>query len=113
MNGLADTPEIFIFFYEYKTFIELLPIFIYGAFAGLASYLNGSDENKNIGKVFKVAMFNSVLCAAIYGLSRELGLSYLAAISLGAFISLMGLDKTLDIGDKVLSLIRSTKKDKE
>ena len=108
MHGISDNPELLIFFSQFKTLIELLPIFIYGAVAGLASYLNSdSKERKNFIRLFKVILFNSILCATIYGLALEFGLSYLAAVSLGAFVSLMGLDKTLDVGDKLFSLIRS------
>lgn len=90
---------------HFKDYNELFPILFVGLFAGLASYY-ADDSRKKIVKVVLTSLFLTLL---VFTLLTMADLPYLAKVGISAGAGYFGIDKSLELIQKLLSLKNQNK----
>lgn len=92
---------------QFSDFKELIPIFCVGLFAGLASYY-ADDSNKKITKIVITSTFLTLLVFTILTMAD---LPYLAKVGISAGAGYFGIEKSLELIQKLLSLKNQRKEE--
>lgn len=103
---------------NYLAMLEYLPLILVGFFMGLFKALRAEvlreDENDttiaskfDVVKVFVIEGINgAIFCFVIYGLLSLSDLPYIFKVCVGALISYLGIDKAMELVEKVLNIKR-------
>lgn len=105
VNGLLEI------FPNLKHYLELMPICMVGLIAGVASYFGDGDEQRCFRRGVKAVVTSMFLCVVTYAmLGMVEGIPYLAKVGVGATIGYFGIDKTIELLQK-LNIIKKETKD--
>lgn len=93
-----------------KHYLELVPICMVGLIAGVASYFGDGDEQRCLTRGIKAIITSTFLCIVTYSmLAMVEGIPYLAKVGVGATIGYFGIDKTIDLLQKLRGVKDATK----
>lgn len=92
---------------QFSDFKELIPILFVGLFAGLASYY-ADDSNKKIAKIIITSTFLTLL---VFTILTAADLPYLARVGISAGAGYFGIDKSLELIQRLLSLKNQRKEE--
>lgn len=97
-----------------KHYTQLLPVCFVGIFAGIVNYLQVKrndcdlDDRYNIKATLKTVITSTFLTLLTYSILTATNLPYLACVGISATVGYFGLDKAIEIVQKIISL-RSNK----
>ena len=101
---------------NFLDFLEYLPLILVGFFMGLfkalrAEVLREDEEDESVTSKFDVLKIfivegiqGAVFCFVIYGLLSLTELPYIFKVCVGALIAYLGVDKAMELVEKVLSI---------
>lgn len=91
---------------QIENYIELIPVVFVGLFAGLISYLQSEEENQNkkMKYIFKVIITSSFLTLIVFSILTATNLPYLACVGISAGVGYFGIDKAIEVAQKLISL---------
>lgn len=101
---------------NFLDFLEYLPLILVGFFMGLfkalrAEVLREDEEDESaiskfdVLKIFIVeGIQGAVFCFVVYGLLSLTELPYIFKVCVGALIAYLGIDKAMELVEKVLSI---------
>lgn len=101
---------------NFLDFLEYLPLILVGFFMGLfkalrAEVLREDEEDESVTSKFDVLKIfivegiqGAVFCFVVYGLLSLTELPYIFKVCVGALISYLGIDKAMELVEKVLSI---------
>lgn len=101
---------------NFLDFLEYLPLILVGFFMGLfkalrAEVLREDEEDESVTSKFDVLKIfivegiqGAVFCFVVYGLLSLTELTYIFKVCVGALISYLGIDKAMELVEKVLSI---------
>lgn len=101
---------------NFLDFLEYLPLILVGFFMGLfkalrAEVLREDEEDESVTSkfdVFKIFIVEgiqgAVFCFVVYGLLSLTELPYIFKVCVGALIAYLGIDKAMELVEKVLSI---------
>lgn len=93
---------------ELSYYLSFLPIILVGLFSGVASYYK--DENDKKKHLINVVLTSCFLCFLTYSLLSDINsMGYVSKIGIAAAVGYFGIDKTLDLIQKVFEIIRQSK----
>lgn len=88
-----------------KHYLELIPVSLVALFAGIISYFNGVDKaQRSKSYAIKVIITSAFLALTAYTILSATDLPYLAKVGISAMIGFFGIDKTIELVQKLLSL---------
>lgn len=88
-------------------YIELLPVCFVGIFAGFISYLQIDAEEKKQGSfkhILRVVITSSFLTLVVFSILTATNLPYLACVGISAGVGYFGIDKAIDLAQKLINL---------
>lgn len=91
-------------------YIELVPIVVLGLFAGLAKFFQldeDSTKKATLRVLFGFSLSSMVVCTIIYAALDSTALTYLTKFAIAGLVAFFGIDKALDIAQRLLSLRNS------
>ena len=87
-------------------YLELMPVTLMGLLSGIVSYFNGSAKDSN--NAYKQAIKNILTCAFLailsYSILSATDLPYLAKVGISCAIGYFGIDKAIEIVQKIIAL---------
>lgn len=101
---------------NFLDFLEYLPLILVGFFMGLfkalrAEVLREDEEDESVTSKFDVLKIfivegiqGAVFCFVVYGLLSLTELPYIFKVCVGALISYLGIDRAMELVEKVLSI---------
>lgn len=101
---------------NFLDFLEYLPLILVGFFMGLfkalrAEVLREDEEDESVISKFDVLKIfivegiqGAVFCFVVYGLLSLTELPYIFKVCVGALIAYLGIDKAMELVEKVLSI---------
>ncbi|ASQ30209.1 hypothetical protein CAV_0542 [Campylobacter avium LMG 24591] len=101
---------------NFLDFLEYLPLILVGFFMGLfkalrAEVLREDEEDESVTSKFDVLKIfivegiqGAVFCFVVYGLLSLTELPYIFKVCVGALIAYLGIDKAMELVEKVLSI---------
>lgn len=101
---------------SFLDFLEYLPLILVGFFMGLfkalrAEVLREDEEDESVTSKFDVLKIfivegiqGAVFCFVVYGLLSLTELPYIFKVCVGALIAYLGIDKAMELVEKVLSI---------
>ncbi|WP_281526822.1 hypothetical protein [Campylobacter avium] len=101
---------------NFLDFLEYLPLILVGFFMGLfkalrAEVLREDEEDESVTSKFDVLKIfivegiqGAVFCFVVYGLLSLTELPYIFKVCVGALIAYLGVDKAMELVEKVLSI---------
>lgn len=101
---------------SFLDFLEYLPLILVGFFMGLfkalrAEVLREDEEDESVASKFDVLKIfivegiqGAVFCFVVYGLLSLTELPYIFKVCVGALIAYLGIDKAMELVEKVLSI---------
>lgn len=101
---------------NFLDFLEYLPLILVGFFMGLfkalrAEVLREDEEDESVTSKFDVLKIfivegiqGAVFCFLVYGLLSLTELPYIFKVCVGALIAYLGIDKAMELVEKVLSI---------
>lgn len=96
---------------ELMYYLNLLPIILVGLFSGLASYYKDEKEgDKKQKHLINASLTSCFLCFLTYSLLSDVNsLGYVSKVGIAAAVGYFGIDKTLDLIQKIFEIIRQSK----
>lgn len=96
--------ELFPNIYKY---LELMPVLLMGILSGIVSYFNNGGANDS-RKAYKQAFKSIITCAFLailaYSILSATDLPYLAKVGISCAIGFFGIDKAIEIVQKIIAL---------
>ena len=101
---------------NFLDFLDYLPLILVGFFMGLfkalrAEVLREDEEDESVTSKFDVLKIfivegiqGAVFCFVVYGLLSLTELPYIFKVCVGALIAYLGIDKAMELVEKVLSI---------
>lgn len=87
-----------------KHYLELIPVSLVALFAGIISYFNGDKAQRSKSYAIKVIITSAFLALTAYTILSATDLPYLAKVGISAMIGFFGIDKSIELVQKLLSL---------
>ena len=88
-------------------YLELMPVMIMGVLSGIVSYFNSGDA-KDSNNAYKQAVKSILTCAFLailaYSILSSTDLPYLAKVGISCAIGYFGIDKAIEIVQKIIAL---------
>lgn len=107
---------LLITFPNLHNYIELIPVGIVGILAGIISYLQNtqtcSDKYRNLKHTLKVIVTSSFLTILTYSILTATSLPYLGNVGISAAVGYFGIDRAIELAQKLLNLKGSKNENK-
>lgn len=88
-------------------YFEIAPVVLLGIICGLISFFR-QDDADNEDATIKTFIANGLtsfgMCIICYAILDSVDLSYMSRLGISGFIGIFGVDKALDLAQKLLSL---------
>lgn len=88
-------------------YLELMPVLLMGILSGIVSYFNNVCDN-DLRKAYKQAFKSILTCAFLailsYSILSATDLPYLAKVGISCAIGFFGIDKAIEIVQKIIAL---------
>ncbi len=97
------------YFNDFKAFLPLIPLLLIGLIAGLVNVFNLEAQSRTREAIVKNMITSSFLCALTFTILEATDLPYLARVGISASIAYFGIDKAIEIVQKLLSMKNNNK----
>lgn len=93
---------------SYDELYAVLPCIVLGIFCGVASYfqnyLKDEDFKPNKGKLVANGLTSAILSFVIFAILDSTDLSFMTKLAISSAVSFLGIDKALDVVERLLRL---------
>lgn len=103
---MINLEQILTIFPNLVHYLELIPVCVISLIAGIISYYNTENKGELPSKYssFKIIGTSAFLGVVTYSILSSTDLNYLAKVGVSSCIAFFGIDKSLELVQKLLSL---------
>lgn len=95
---------LLLYFPNITHYLQLLPVSLVAILAGVVNYLGQDYCHKSKMQTFKVVCTSAFLALLTYSILTATDLPYLAKVGISAAVGYFGIDKAIELVQKLLSL---------